>query len=109
VVFTRHLFVRVMIVASVFVTCGSVMLFTGCSDSVDKVSVSGAPSQPAVTIDAKACIACAGRYCWEACPKRAVDELTVDKQIIYVIDTEKCIRCGVCIGKCPYGAVVWRR
>ena len=55
---------------------------------------------------AKACpynaIAHLKRPCKFACP---VDAITYNEQGISVIDENKCIRCGLCIHKCPFGAI----
>jgi Fe-S-cluster-containing hydrogenase component 2 len=89
----------------------AVMAFmAGCSDSVAKLSVSGASTQATVVINANACIACAPRYCWESCPQRAISEVRLsESKTVYVVDPQKCIRCGVCIAKCPYGAITWKQ
>ena len=55
---------------------------------------------------AKACpynaIAHLKRPCKFSCP---VDAITYDEHGISVIDEKKCIRCGQCIHKCPFGAI----
>lgn len=55
---------------------------------------------------AKACpynaIAHLKRPCKFSCP---VDAITYDEYGISVIDDKKCIRCGQCIHKCPFGAI----
>jgi Formate hydrogenlyase subunit 6/NADH:ubiquinone oxidoreductase 23 kD subunit (chain I) len=90
--------------------CAALACIAGCSDSVDKVSVSGASTQATVCIDATTCIACIPRYCYESCPQRAISEVWLSEtRPVYVIDPQKCIRCGVCINKCPYGAISWKR
>jgi Fe-S-cluster-containing hydrogenase component 2 len=90
--------------------CAVVACCAGCSDSVDKVSVSGVSTQAAVFIDATACIACAPRYCYQSCPQRAISEVRLNEtKTVYVVDPQKCIRCGVCINSCPYGAISWKR
>ena len=42
------------------------------------------------------------RPCKFSCP---VDAITYDEYGISVIDDKKCIRCGQCIHKCPFGAI----
>ena len=42
------------------------------------------------------------RPCKFSCP---VDAITYDEHGISVIDDEKCIKCGQCIHKCPFGAI----
>jgi formate hydrogenlyase subunit 6/NADH:ubiquinone oxidoreductase subunit I len=103
----REQMVRSIAVSAIFAFATAIANVC-CTDSLDKVSVSGVSSQTAVVIDGNACIACAGRYCYEACPKRAIEETRLGQQIVYIIDAGKCIRCGVCIEKCPYHAIVWK-
>jgi Fe-S-cluster-containing hydrogenase component 2 len=88
----------------------AIILIAGCSDTVDKVMVTGQSASATVFIDAKACIACAPRYCWESCPVRAISAVSISAaQTVYVIDPAQCIRCGECIKKCPFGAIAWKR
>src|SRR5699024_7865597 len=47
-------------------------------------------------------IAALKRPCKFSCP---VDAITYDERGISVIDDEKCIRCGHCIHRCPFGAI----
>jgi NAD-dependent dihydropyrimidine dehydrogenase PreA subunit len=84
-------------------------LLAGCSDSIDKVSVAGVSTSAAVTIDAKRCPGCAGRFCYEVCPQRAIDELPIDGRYYYIIDPQRCTNCGACINRCPFNAIVWKR
>lgn len=49
-----------------------------------------------------ACRGCIQHPCKENCPKDAIE--IKDKRA--VIDSEKCIECGKCIGACPYGAII---
>jgi len=82
---------------------------TGCSDSIEKTSIAGSGSKFTAVIDMKVCIPCSQRFCWVACPKRAINERRLsDNSLIYEVDPEKCISCGVCIQVCPYGAVSWK-
>ena len=46
------------------------------------------------------CRACVARPCEVNCPKKAI---TVEKQAH--IDQNLCIKCGLCHGNCPYGAI----
>ena len=47
-------------------------------------------------------IAALKRPCKFSCP---VDAISYDENGISVINEEKCIRCGLCIHKCPFGAI----
>ena len=38
-----------------------------------------------------------------ACP---VDAIAGEKKVPHVIDQEKCTRCGSCLEKCPFDAVL---
>ena len=48
------------------------------------------------------CQGCLAHPCREICPKKAI-RMERGK---CVIDQEKCIKCGKCVGACPYGAIV---
>lgn len=48
------------------------------------------------------CQGCLAHPCKEVCPKDAIS-IVKGKS---VIDPEKCIQCGRCIGQCPYNAIV---
>jgi NADH:ubiquinone oxidoreductase subunit F (NADH-binding) len=52
------------------------------------------------TIDPGLCTGCTS--CARQCPDRCI---TGDKNKAHVIDTEKCIRCGICMETCKFGAV----
>jgi ferredoxin len=79
-----------------------------CSDSVEKLSVTGTSSSASVVVDAEKCTWCG--ICYRACPAGAISEnVFVNSDYAYIIDPQKCLRCGVCIGKCPYGAISWKR
>jgi NAD-dependent dihydropyrimidine dehydrogenase PreA subunit len=84
-------------------------LFIGCSDSIDKVSVTGEGAKAAVTIDAVLCVGCAAQPCFESCPQRAIEFRVINDKYIYIIDPARCTDCGICIAKCPYNAIVWTR
>jgi [FeFe] hydrogenase (group B1/B3) len=49
-----------------------------------------------------ACQGCISHPCKAVCPKNAV---TVDRDHHSVIDQDKCIQCGRCVGQCPYHAI----
>ena len=50
------------------------------------------------------CQGCMARPCVEVCPKGAVSIDPFTRKSI--IDQEKCIKCGRCVGVCPYNAIV---
>ena len=50
--------------------------------------------------DADKCRGCGKCGVMEACPVKAVS-----KDGKAMIDEKKCIHCGLCVGKCPFGAV----
>lgn len=49
-----------------------------------------------------ACQGCLAHPCKEVCPKEAIS--IIDGRSY--IDQEKCIKCGKCLGACPYGAIL---
>ena len=49
-----------------------------------------------------ACQGCLAHPCKEVCPKGAIDIINGRS----IIDQEKCIKCGLCIKNCPYGAIM---
>ena len=49
-----------------------------------------------------ACQGCLAHPCKEVCPKKAISIVNGKS----VIDQEKCIKCGKCIGACAYGAIL---
>jgi NAD-dependent dihydropyrimidine dehydrogenase PreA subunit len=103
---------RLTVVLTGIICCiACTTFFSGCSDSVDKVKVTGISAQARVVIDATLCTGCAPRYCYESCPQHAIDELemTPGIQYVYVIDPQKCINCGICMRKCPQNAIIWKR
>ena len=53
------------------------------------------------TIDPEACTGC--MTCAKACPQEAISG---EKKKPHVIDESKCIRCGVCMESCKFGAVL---
>ena len=50
------------------------------------------------------CQGCMARPCVEVCPKGAVSIDPFTRKSI--IDQDKCIKCGRCVGVCPYNAIV---
>ena len=51
-----------------------------------------------ITNDCKGCTACK-----RACP---VDAISGDVKAVHVIDLDKCIKCGACISKCKFNAII---
>ena len=85
----------------------------GCSDSVEKTSITGVEAKVAPVIDFMQCNPCPERFCVPICPKQAIDSLPAEKNgvpiMTFIIDTEKCIKCGHCFQICPWGAIYWKR
>jgi dissimilatory sulfite reductase (desulfoviridin) alpha/beta subunit len=75
----------------------------GCPNSCMKPSLNdvGVEGCRAFTFDPNLCRGCKTCLVAENCPSKAV---TVQDGKA-VTDTTKCTRCGVCVGKCPFGAV----
>lgn len=75
----------------------------GCPNSCIKPSLNdfGVEGRRAITYDAEKCRGCKVCAVEAACPSRAV---RVDNGKA-VLDWDKCLLCGVCLGKCPFGAV----
>ncbi|MBE6535296.1 MAG: (4Fe-4S)-binding protein [Ruminococcaceae bacterium] len=75
----------------------------GCPNSCMKPSLNdvGIEGCRTFSFDADKCRGCKKCLVSEACPSKAVS--VVDG--VAVIDAQKCTKCGVCVGKCPFGAV----
>ena len=75
----------------------------GCPNSCMKPSLNdvGIEGCREVIFDSAKCRACKRCAVSEGCPSGAVSFL--DGKLS--VDSEKCKRCGVCVGKCPFGAV----
>ena len=75
----------------------------GCPNSCMKPSLNdvGVEGCKAFSFDGELCRGCKKCAVAEACPSKAVS-LVNGKA---VVDTNKCTNCGVCAGKCPFGAV----
>jgi len=75
----------------------------GCPNSCMKPSLNdvGVEGCRAFSFDAKLCRGCKKCLVAGGCPSGAVS--FVDGKA--VIDTDRCTKCGVCVGKCPFGAV----
>ena len=75
----------------------------GCPNSCMKPSLNdvGIEGCKTFSFDAALCRGCASCAVSKACPSKAVT--VVDGKA--VTDEGKCTKCGVCVGKCPFGAV----
>lgn len=75
----------------------------GCPNSCMKPTLNdvGIEGCRAFTFDADLCHGCAVCAVAKACPSKAVT--VIDGKA--VTDAGKCTKCGVCVGKCPFGAV----
>ena len=75
----------------------------GCPNSCMKPSLNdvGVEGCRAFSFDSELCRGCKKCAVAESCPTKAVSVVNGKA----VIDTSKCTSCGVCIGKCPFGAV----
>ena len=75
----------------------------GCPNSCMKPSLNdvGVEGCKSFTFDRERCRGCKKCMVAENCPSKAVS--VIDGKA--VTDTSKCTKCGVCVGKCPFGAV----
>lgn len=75
----------------------------GCPNSCMKPSLNdvGVEGCRAFSFDSELCRGCKKCAVAESCPTKAVSVVNGKA----VIDTSKCTGCGVCVGKCPFGAV----
>ena len=75
----------------------------GCPNSCMKPSLNdvGIEGCKAFSYDTEKCKGCKKCAVAESCPSKAVT--VVDGKA--VINEAKCTKCGVCVGKCPFGAV----
>ena len=75
----------------------------GCPNSCMKPSLNdvGVEGCRATSFDSALCRGCKKCVVAENCPSKAAS--VVDGKA--VIDADKCTSCGVCVGKCPFGAV----
>mgnify|MGYP003396847892 FL=1 len=75
----------------------------GCPNSCMKPSLNdvGVEGCRAFSFDSELCRGCKKCAVAESCPTKAVSVVNGKA----VIDTSKCTSCGVCVGKCPFGAV----
>jgi len=75
----------------------------GCPNSCMKPSLNdvGVEGCRAFSFDSELCRGCKKCVVAESCPTKAVSVVNGKA----VIDTSKCTSCGVCVGKCPFGAV----
>ena len=75
----------------------------GCPNSCMKPSLNdvGVEGCKVFSFDSALCHGCKKCSVFENCPSRAVSMMNGKA----VIDGDKCTNCGVCVGKCPFGAV----
>ena len=75
----------------------------GCPNSCMKPSLNdvGIEGCKAFTFDGELCRGCKKCQVAQACPSHAV----ALKDGVAHVDADKCTKCGVCVGKCPFGAV----
>ena len=75
----------------------------GCPNSCMKPSLNdvGVEGCRAFSFDSELCRGCKKCAVAESCPTKAVSVVNGKA----VIDTSQCTSCGVCVGKCPFGAV----
>ena len=75
----------------------------GCPNSCIKPSLNdfGIEGHKAPIFDSDACRGCKSCAIEKACPSKAAS--VVDGKL--VINSEKCLTCGVCMGKCPFKAI----
>ena len=75
----------------------------GCPNSCMKPSLNdvGVEGCRAFSFDSELCRGCKKCAVAESCPTKAVSVVNGKA----VIDTSKCTSCGICVGKCPFGAV----
>ena len=75
----------------------------GCPNSCMKPSLNdvGVEGCRAFSFDGELCRGCKTCLVAAACPSKAVSVVNGKA----VTDADKCTKCGVCVGKCPFGAV----
>ena len=75
----------------------------GCPNSCMKPSLNdvGVEGCRAFSFDSELCRGCKKCAVAESCPTKAVSVVNGKA----IIDTSKCTSCGVCVAKCPFGAV----
>ena len=75
----------------------------GCPNSCMKPSLNdvGIEGRKTFSFDKEKCRGCKNCLVATSCPSRAVT--VIDGKA--VTDESKCTKCGVCVGKCPFGAV----
>ena len=75
----------------------------GCPNSCMNPSLNdvGIEGCRAFSFDSEICKGCKKCVVAEACPSKAVS--MIDGKA--VVNESKCTKCGVCVGKCPFGAV----
>ena len=74
----------------------------GCPNSCMKPSLNdvGIEGCKAFSFDSELCKGCKNCLVAQNCPSKAVS--VIDSKA--VVDASRCTKCGVCVGKCPFGA-----
>lgn len=77
----------------------------GCPNSCIKPSLNdvGIEGNRVIDFEADKCRGCGKCTVAKACPVRAVTKADGETKALY--QPEKCIHCGLCVGKCPFGAM----
>lgn len=75
----------------------------GCPNSCMKPSLNdvGVEGCKVFSFDSELCLGCKNCAVGAGCPSRAVTVINGKA----IVDQDKCTKCGVCVGKCPFGAV----
>jgi NADP-reducing hydrogenase subunit HndC len=101
---------RTVIVLFAALLSGITVNLFSCSDSVEKVRVTGTDvtAKSNVVIDGEICYGCVWESCKTFCPQNAVSKNQIGERSVFIIDPQKCIKCGICIQKCPFDAITWK-
>jgi NADP-reducing hydrogenase subunit HndC len=101
---------KIAMVLFVALLSGVTLNLLSCSDSVEKVRVTGTDvnAKSTVVIDGEICYGCVLESCKTLCPQKAVSKSQIGNRSVFIIDPQKCIKCGICIEKCPFDAITWK-
>lgn len=77
----------------------------GCPNSCIKPSLNdvGIEGNRVIAFDADKCRSCGKCMVAQACPVKAITKADGKEKAVY--QPEKCIHCGLCVGKCPFSAM----
>lgn len=102
--------IKKIMVLFVALLSGISLNLLSCSDSVEKICVTGADvtAKSTVVINGEICYGCVSESCKILCPQKAVSKNRIGSRSVYIIDPQKCIKCGICIEKCPIDAITWK-